>query len=357
MEQTGSSGSTPRSVRSLPLPPGWRLERDAPCPACRYNLRGLHDPRCPECGKSFQWQEILEATCPRCGESLSRCDTDACPNCKLTLDWPALLDSAYVIRRELYEYSNRPLRAAVGTIFAVMLPARFWRGFQLEMPPQLDRLGSYRRRMYAVALIGLLPMLAVRLAQQFLPGAFIGPAWLPERWLLLLGLVLGVPLLVSIALPRFTPTLTKFRIRDDQISRCVTYLATFALWVGLIALLAFAWDTILSALQWSRGFRRAWPFLYVLDFEPLAGLPTLQPEPRWASWRKPNEAELALNLLVVGGAVWSIVFQYFALRRYLRLARRDAFALTICTQLLAYVAILTACAVFALVYLAIRIGY
>ena len=29
-------------------------ERDAWCPACRYNLRGLTTPRCPECGRELR---------------------------------------------------------------------------------------------------------------------------------------------------------------------------------------------------------------------------------------------------------------------------------------------------------------
>src|SRR5436309_13433704 len=33
---------------------GWLRERDAPCPLCQYNLRGLTVPRCPECGHGLQ---------------------------------------------------------------------------------------------------------------------------------------------------------------------------------------------------------------------------------------------------------------------------------------------------------------
>src|SRR4051812_18016461 len=28
------------------------------CPLCDYNLRGLTEPRCPECGAKFDWDEL-----------------------------------------------------------------------------------------------------------------------------------------------------------------------------------------------------------------------------------------------------------------------------------------------------------
>lgn len=33
------------------------IERDLPCPRCRYNLRGLITPRCPECGLQFDHRD------------------------------------------------------------------------------------------------------------------------------------------------------------------------------------------------------------------------------------------------------------------------------------------------------------
>src|ERR1051325_5439857 len=30
------------------------------CPVCLYNLRGLNEPRCPECGFAFEWPELLD---------------------------------------------------------------------------------------------------------------------------------------------------------------------------------------------------------------------------------------------------------------------------------------------------------
>lgn len=43
-------------------PPDWAArEKELHCPLCGYNLRGLSEPRCPECGFKFTWQELLEA--------------------------------------------------------------------------------------------------------------------------------------------------------------------------------------------------------------------------------------------------------------------------------------------------------
>lgn len=38
--------------------------RDAPCPGCGYNLRGVRVPRCPECGREIDWSDIPAAVKP-----------------------------------------------------------------------------------------------------------------------------------------------------------------------------------------------------------------------------------------------------------------------------------------------------
>ena len=41
--------------------PDWdRIDHEVLCPLCEYNVRGLIDPRCPECGYRFDWPEILD---------------------------------------------------------------------------------------------------------------------------------------------------------------------------------------------------------------------------------------------------------------------------------------------------------
>jgi hypothetical protein len=41
--------------------PDWdNLASNVACPLCEYSLRGLAEPRCPECGYRFTWAEVLD---------------------------------------------------------------------------------------------------------------------------------------------------------------------------------------------------------------------------------------------------------------------------------------------------------
>jgi hypothetical protein len=43
-------------------PPDWSVITDTiRCPLCDYDLRGLSEPLCPECGYRFAWDELLDA--------------------------------------------------------------------------------------------------------------------------------------------------------------------------------------------------------------------------------------------------------------------------------------------------------
>lgn len=35
------------------------IDHEVACPRCDYNLRGLAEPRCPECGHQFKWSDVL----------------------------------------------------------------------------------------------------------------------------------------------------------------------------------------------------------------------------------------------------------------------------------------------------------
>lgn len=51
---------SPAQSSSAPAGPDWlQITHDVHCPLCEYNLRGIREPRCPECGYRFEWEEVL----------------------------------------------------------------------------------------------------------------------------------------------------------------------------------------------------------------------------------------------------------------------------------------------------------
>lgn len=62
MADTIATNTSPPEART-PAAPDWSsIPEEIACPLCDYNLRGLIEPRCPECGYQFTWQEILDPT-------------------------------------------------------------------------------------------------------------------------------------------------------------------------------------------------------------------------------------------------------------------------------------------------------
>lgn len=61
------SGDAPHAAEAIAptLPadaPDWQTRKDQiDCPMCEYNLCGLTEPRCPECGYRFAWKDLLDA--------------------------------------------------------------------------------------------------------------------------------------------------------------------------------------------------------------------------------------------------------------------------------------------------------
>ena len=85
-------------------------DADLACPLCGYNLRGLVDPRCPECGFAFKWAELLD-------ERRSR------------HPW-------------LFEH-GRGGRTLFATYVRTCLPRRFWQQVTPANPVHVRRLALY----------------------------------------------------------------------------------------------------------------------------------------------------------------------------------------------------------------------
>jgi hypothetical protein len=224
----------------------------------------------------------------------------------------------------LYEYSNHPVRAAARTCFAVLNPWSFWRRLPLESPPVVGRLRWLRRMAFAVGILG-----AVLLSTPNGVGV-LRPPW-AGRNLAGLVLALAVPAVTAAALPRFTPTLARFRVRDDQLLRCLAYSSIGPLWVGVVFALAFAVGWCCST--WSVGGGSV--FFFMPDY-----LAYRAARYWWAPSSYFKDTLFVFNLaLVVAwallGLAWWWVFLYVGLRRYLRLDRTNAVALFLSTQLIA----------------------
>ena len=80
------------SNTNITTPP---VEEDLLCPLCEYNLRGLTEARCPECGYRTTWEELRKR--------------------------PPL--HPYLFEH----YPKRNFVSFVRTVFGSLLPRRFWR--------------------------------------------------------------------------------------------------------------------------------------------------------------------------------------------------------------------------------------
>ena len=49
-------------VVSMPLVSAPAIDSSLHCPMCDYDLRGQIEPRCPECGYRFDWDELRDPT-------------------------------------------------------------------------------------------------------------------------------------------------------------------------------------------------------------------------------------------------------------------------------------------------------
>lgn len=96
---------------------------DAPpkkCAKCGYDIRGLSEPRCPECGEPFPAPEQFEPwTCPTCGESIEgqfaacwQCGADAPSPARAVRD-PAIRILDADDQHELENYLGPRLREAM----------------------------------------------------------------------------------------------------------------------------------------------------------------------------------------------------------------------------------------------------
>ncbi len=101
------------SPKNASSPPNWdSIDEDIFCPLCAYNLRGLVEPRCPECGFRF--------------------------------DWPELLDPARRLHPYVFEHHPESnFRSFRRTLWGGLRPKRFWQSLHPAQPSHPRRLLLY----------------------------------------------------------------------------------------------------------------------------------------------------------------------------------------------------------------------
>src|SRR5437667_5705710 len=106
----------PHGLAAAPLLIDTPEKRDAlVCPLCTYSLRGLsaeREPRCPECGYSFQWEELLRSR---------------------QLAHPYLFE----------HHPRRNVWSFLRTVFAGLRPERFWSSLNAGHEIRPRRLVTY----------------------------------------------------------------------------------------------------------------------------------------------------------------------------------------------------------------------
>lgn len=348
------------SAATADLPPGlpaeWVFDADLPCPACRYNLRMLRTPRCPECGVTFRWQALLRIGCPRCGESLAAHDGSQCPRCELELNWPALLGAADVnLRANYFEYSDRPIRATLRSFWSALRPARFWRTVPLESPPAVRRLRRVRNVILGLLLVVVsLPNLAgvtTRVAwfRELSYYVRVGSNRQVEPLLNILSLtaalfaiLAALPLTALVGLPYFAPTLARFQIRRDQLLRCLTVGLAGAMWSGLfVVLVALVALLVNEAIRFSGpggmygnamwldpAWLTAFDVAYALQWGQVAEI---------AAWLL---NAFAAGVVIYLALLWQPWNLWICLTRYLRLDRANAAALRLSVEVIGLLIIL-----------------
>jgi hypothetical protein len=202
--------------------PDWEnIAVEAKCPLCDYNLRGLSEPRCPECGYRFDWPSVLDADKRK---------------------HPYLFE--HHPERNLWSYSQ--------TLVQHLRPWRFWKTLEPTHRLKAIRIVRYWEIYAALALlaaaVGYVQVIRYRLQWSTRSGdALLDIFWETLRWQevrLLAGgtLVLALfPWLNVITLMIFQQSMRRSGIKASHVMRCAIYSGDVVVWYALAAVIGAVW--------------------------------------------------------------------------------------------------------------------
>jgi hypothetical protein len=197
-------------VSIAPAPAPADISKAFLCPLCTYDLRGCVEPRCPECGFQFSWEELTDPS-----------------------------------RRHPYLFEhhlNHRVRAFFRTLFATLAPSRFWTALHPAQPSNLSRLIAY----WMLASLPLVLQLAI--AQSYVSHLTLArwggarasstTSFVAADAVITIALI-AWPWLTAAGLMIFQISMRRARIRAGHVLRCALYSADAGFWIApLIAALA-----------------------------------------------------------------------------------------------------------------------
>lgn len=192
--------------------PDWQaIAHDVLCPLCEYNLRGLGEARCPECGYRFHWVDVVD---PK------------------TRVHPFLFE----------HHPERNVRSFFRTLWGTLWPNKFWSSLSPSQPSPPGRLAAYWVLSSMLAFLAVLGQWvrasvarwknyndiwrAAKAGWEFDVGLdlvwYCAIFWLLWPWLTLVVLLI------------FRASMRRAKVKSHHIDRCLVYSFDIGAWIGLL---------------------------------------------------------------------------------------------------------------------------
>lgn len=198
--------------------PDWEaLGEEIHCPLCGYNLRGLSEPMCPECGYRFAWRDLLDPT----------------------------------RRLHPYLFEHHPehnIRSFLATVTRRFRPFTFWKSLRPDQPANPGRLKLYWLIVSLVAMLPV-PVIWIFLVRQWysFPFSGIGPfmfAWRNDWGRGITSACMAAaawPALDWLTLLIFQQSMARAKVKSEHVLRCAIYSGDVAFWAGLAVTAVLLW--------------------------------------------------------------------------------------------------------------------
>jgi hypothetical protein len=239
LEQGSTNSGGAIAVAAPASAPDWgEIRRDVVCPLCDYNLRGLGEPRCPECGHRFVWSEVLD------------------PN-----------------RLHPWLFEHHPQRnvwSFLRTMIGGLRPGRFWQSVSPAMVPKVGRLRWYVAFWVVLSLAGFVgawvygtvatyreymtmggrgdePGLVLRgsIREAWEQNPYVGAVFWTTAFLL------AWPMVTYFSLMIFRISMRKAKVKPVHVLRCVAYVGDSALWYGAVTAAVSLGFMLLGGAGWN----------------------------------------------------------------------------------------------------------